>query len=225
VQRPGGESAEGSPAACELCAGADPLVRTPLQDLLPPGQSRFIAQTAHFAVVPTFGCFVAGYLLIVPRAHVLSFGRLDPAQLVEADHLAALLADRLAAVYGLPVLGFEYGINQGGVRRIEHAHWHLLPSEADLGGWLEQRLTGEQISSFAGLADDADGSYIAVRDQAGALTVYPVAGSLEADQRIRVRRTVAALDPRVDTAAWDWADQRCAELIRATVADLGESGP
>jgi hypothetical protein len=43
---------------------------------------------------------------------------------------------------------------------------------------------------------------------------------MEAHRRIRLRRTVAALDPRVDEDAWDWADQRCVELIRATVADL-----
>ncbi|GLZ06290.1 hypothetical protein Acsp03_37560 [Actinomadura sp. NBRC 104412] len=191
---------------------------TPLAGLLPPGRSRFVASTAGFAAVPTFGCFVPGYLLVVPRAHVLSFGELTAATLAEAHALIAELAVRLGEVYGLPVLGFEYGLAAAGVRRVEHAHWHLLPSTADLTGWLEERLPGRVIGSLADLPGDR--SYIAVRGQDAVLRCFQVGDAAGAHRRIRLRRTVAALDPRVEDDAWDWADQRCAELIRTTVADL-----
>lgn len=203
---------------CALCAGADPNRVTALQELLG-ARSRFVAMTPNFVVVPTFGCFVPGYLLIVPRSHVLSFGQLDLVALAEVEDLLDRLTDRLIAAYGLPVLGFEYGINTSGVRRIEHAHWHLLSSDADLGGWLDQRLAGTPIASLVELPVGGD-SYIAVRGQDEALTVYETGGPLETHARIRLRRTVAALDQRVADDAWDWADHRCAELIRATVADL-----
>lgn len=208
---------------CALCVGADPSVHSPMSDLLEPGQSRFIAMTPNFVAMPTYGCFVAGYLLIVTRAHALSFGGLGPNALAEAQALMDSLADRLRAVYGLPVLGFEYGINVTGVRRIEHAHWHLLPSAADLGGWLAGRLAGQPITSLAELRS-RESSYIAVRDQDAGLTVYDVVEATEAHQRIRLRRTVAALDPRVDDASWDWADHRFVELIRTTVTDLAAAG-
>jgi diadenosine tetraphosphate (Ap4A) HIT family hydrolase len=208
---------------CALCAGADPSVHSPMSELLEPGQSRFIATTPNFVAVPTYGCFVAGYLLIVPRTHVLSFGGLGAGALAEAQGLVDSLADRLRAVYGMPVLGFEYGINDTGVRRIEHAHWHLLPSAADLGGWLADRLAGQPITSLTELPSGA-GSYIAVRDQDAVLTVYDVGAAVEAHQRIRLRRTVAALDPGVDDAAWDWADHRYVELIRTTVTGLAAAG-
>ena len=171
---------------CLLCAGADASVRSPLQRLLPPGRSRFIAQTEHLVAVPTFGCFVAGYLLILPRAHVTSFGRLDEEMLTEAGDLIAGLAGRISAVYSRPALGFEYGNNAVGGRRIEHAHWHLLPSDADLDGWLAGRLRGNTITSFTELPSRADASYIAVRGQRGSLSVYPVPNQPE--QRIRLRR-------------------------------------
>jgi diadenosine tetraphosphate (Ap4A) HIT family hydrolase len=215
------EEMPGRPAPRALCAGADPDRVTPLAELLPPGRSRFIAATPGFVAVPTYGCFVPGYLLIVPRRHVLSFGRLDQAALAEAQTLIDELAARLQAVYGLPVLGFEYGISTTGVRRIEHAHWHLLPSAADLTGWLADRLTGQSICSLTGVPSGH--SYIAVRSQDAALRVFDVAGPMEAHQRIRLRRTVAALDPRVPDDAWDWAEWRRVDLIRATVADLGNS--
>jgi diadenosine tetraphosphate (Ap4A) HIT family hydrolase len=215
--------AQSSTVECALCVGADPSIRSPMAELLPPDQSRFIAMTPNFVAMPTYGCFVAGYLLIVPRAHVLSFGCLGTDALAEAQDLMDSLAERLHAVYGSPVLGFEYGINATGVRRVEHAHWHLLPSEVALGQWLGERLDGQPLSLLTQLPG-GEGSYIAVRNQHAALTVYDVGEATEAHQRIRLRRAVAALDPRVDEAAWDWADQRHTELIRATVTDLAVAG-
>ncbi len=204
---------------CALCAGTDTSAYSPLQRLLPPGRSRFIARTPRLVAVPTFGCFTAGYLLVVPRAHVTSFGRLDAATLAEADELIATLAARIARVYGMPALGFEYGNNVPGNRRIEHAHWHLLPSSAVLDGWLAGRSRRQVITSFAELPDRQDASYIAVRDQRGRLSAYPVPNSPE--QRIRLRRLVAELDPRIDAEGWDWAARNYPELIRRTVTDLG----
>jgi diadenosine tetraphosphate (Ap4A) HIT family hydrolase len=186
--------------------------------MLPPGVSRFVARTRHFAALPTFGCFVPGYILVVPHAHVMSFGQLSQQSLAEAGELVDRLCARLSAVYGMPVLGFEYGNNFPGGRRVEHAHWHLLPSTADLAGWLCTRLTGHAITELAGLPGEAASSYIAVRDQHGRRTVYPVPN--ETDQRIRLRRVVADLDPRVDSGAWDFEDARFPDLIRRTVRDL-----
>lgn len=212
----------GEHGSCALCAGADPLRSTPLDELLPPGRSRFVAAGENLVAVPTYGCFVPGYLLLVPRPHTLSFGRLQADVLEEAQALIAGLAARLQAVYDLPVLAFEYGLAATGIRRIEHAHWHLLPSTADLAGWLDERLNGAEIGALAELPGDR--SYIAVRTQQAALRVYDVGRDADqvrqAHRRIRLRRAVAALDPRVHDGAWDWAENRCADLIAATITDL-----
>lgn len=204
------------------CAGADPSQITPLARLLPPGYSRLIAITSRFAALPTYGCFVPGYLLIVPRAHVLPFGQLDVSAPAEAQSLIEQLTDRLRAMYDLPILGFEYGSASTGIRRIEHAHRHLLPSPADLVGWLNERLTGQAIGSLADLPSDA--SYIAVRDQDGVLHAHEAgrsaAEAAQTHQQMRLRRTVAALDPRVNDDAWDWAEHRHLPLIWSTVTDL-----
>ena len=212
---------EAGRSPCALCEGADTSAYSPLQRLLPPGRSRFIAHTPGLVAVPTFGCFTAGYILVVPRVHVTSFGRLNTATLVEADELIATLSARITRVYGMPALGFEYGNNVPGSRRIEHAHWHLLPSSADLDGWLAARLRGQVVTSFTELPHRQDASYIAIRDQRGRLSTYPVPNSPE--QRIRLRRLVAELDPRVDAGGWDWAARNYPDLIRRTVADLGKA--
>lgn len=208
-------------ARCALCEGADTSSSSPLQRLLAPGVSRFIALTPRLVAVPTFGCFTVGYVLILPRTHVTSFGLLDAVTLAEADELIASLTARMTRVYGQQMLGFEYGNNVPGSRRVEHAHWHLLPSGADLNGWLGWHLRGRAINSLTELPASPDASYIAVRAQSGGLSVYPVPNAPR--QRIRLRRLVAQLDPQVDAEAWDWAAHNDAELIRRTVADLGLS--
>jgi hypothetical protein len=188
--------------ACVMCTDATPRV----------------AATPGLEAMPTVGCFVPGYLLIVPRAHARSYGQLDAATLDEAEGLIAALSARLAAVYDMPVLGFEYGINMPGERRIEHAHWHLLPSPAPLREWLDRRLPGHRVGALSDLPRDLGTSYIAVRDQLGDLTVYlaPQLGK----QRIRLRQVVAELDPQVEATTWDWASHGYPELARQTIADL-----
>ena len=216
IEHPG--TGSGSPPDCVLCAGADPAKVSPLQRLLLPGQTRFIAQSSSFVAFPTFGCFAPGYVLIVPRAHVLSFGQLDAGMLAEADEVVNSVTIRISRAYHMPVLGFEYGNNMPDGRRVEHAHWHLLPSEADLSGWLERHMTGQAIGSLISLPPTADSSYIAVRSQQGQLLCFLIPN--QTPQVVRLRRLVAELDPRVDSGDWDWAASNHDELIRQTVADL-----
>lgn len=209
--------------SCVMCAGADPARDTALQRILSPGRSRFIARSARFAALPTFGCFTPGYVLIVPRAHVLSFGRLDGQALAEAQQVADTVAPRISEVYQMPVLGFEYGNNMPGGRRVAHAHWHLLPTEADLGSWLAHRMDGRPIRSFAELPRGGDSSYIAVRTQQGQLMTFRVPNLPR--QVVRLRRLVAELDPRIDAKAWDWASSNHEDFIRQTAADLAGHVP
>lgn len=202
---------------CEFCDGADPAAHTPMQELIGTGRPRVVVESSRFYVTPTLGCFVPGYVLVVPRAHVHSFGQLEAAPLAEAEGVIDVMAAWLAATYRMPVLAFEYGLADGN-RRIQHAHWHLLPTEADLHGWLGDRLDGQAIGSLADLSGGPC-SYIAVRDQDGRMATYPCEDTDPA-ARIRLRRVVAELDPRVPVERWDWAAHPCPGLIRATVDDL-----
>ncbi|ABD11183.1 HIT family hydrolase, diadenosine tetraphosphate hydrolase [Frankia casuarinae] len=207
------------PSTCDLCDALDPAVSDcALQRHLTVAAPRILAANAYAAAVPTIGAYVAGYLLLVPRSHVLSLGALDRTARAGVDALMREMAARLADRYDSPVLGFEYGLNAAGQRRIEHGHLHLLPTEANLRGWLAKRLTGHPIASLVDLPADPAHSYILVRDQSGALTVYPVPTGTH--PRIRLRHVVAALDPRLDGSDWDWESDPHADLMRRTVDDL-----
>lgn len=89
-----------------------------------------VAETEHLVAVPSVGPLVPGWLLVMPKEHVLSFGALD------ADTLAVLMADvhRIAAawedVFG-PLTWLEHGPAEDHISAgcgIDHAHMHLVPT-------------------------------------------------------------------------------------------------
>jgi len=149
---------------------------------------------------------------------VPSLGQLDEHTLRGVEELAAQMAARMSRVYQTSVLGFEYGLNLPDARRIEHAHLHLLPTEADLRDWLSSRLAGYDITSLTELPATRRRSYITVWQPRGSGTVYSVPN--DASPRIRLREVVAALDGRVTANTWDWQTFPCANLIQQTVDDL-----
>jgi diadenosine tetraphosphate (Ap4A) HIT family hydrolase len=213
------------PAACDLCAAIDPDDRSgPLRRHLRPEQPSAIARCGHAAAVPTIGAFVPGYLLIVPNRHATSLGQLPRPERAAVHAFADQIADRLSHVYRQPVLGFEYGLNMPGGRRIEHGHLHLLPSAigAALRQYLRFRLPLIEVESLEHLPDDPGRSYISVWEPGRPVSIYPVAN--HAHPRIRLREIVAALEPRVQRA-WDWQADPCTDLIQATVDDITAATP
>lgn len=208
---------------CQLCLAADPHSGAgDLAALLRPGQRPQVGSNPHAVAVPTIGAFTAGYLLIVPRRHALSLGMLPPAERAGVGRLALAAAARLRGVYGRPVLGFEYGLNVRGARRIGHAHLHLLPSDADLAGWVAHRVPGRAVTSLHDLPSDPTRSYITVWDQQGTVTVHPVPNDIS--PRMRLREVVAQLDSQVSAEDWDWQTHPHPELVRQTVDDLAAAG-
>jgi diadenosine tetraphosphate (Ap4A) HIT family hydrolase len=206
---------------CDLCAAIDPAGSGgPLGRHLRPGQQQIVARAAAATAVPTIGAFVPGYLLVVPTSHTTSIGRLARAERRGVQELTDVLAARLADTYSMPVLGFEYGLNAPGVRRIEHGHLHLLPTiaGAPLRRFLSWQLPVIEIDSMEHLPTGTDRSYISVYEPGRSLTMYPVAN--DTSSRIRLRELVAQFDPRVSPPAWDWERNPCPELIQATIDDL-----
>ncbi|MEU7921919.1 HIT family protein [Micromonospora zamorensis] len=212
------------PSPCDLCAAIDSTgCGGTLNQHLFAGQQHVVARTTTAAAVPTIGAFVPGYLLVVPTTHATSIGRLAQNERRGVHELTELLADRLANLYGMPVLGFEYGLNAPGARRIEHGHLHLLPTTAGapLRQFLRWHLPLTEATSMEHLPTESDSSYISVYEPGRPLAIYPVAN--DASPRIRLRELVAQFDPRVSPRAWDWERNPFPALIRTTVNDLAGS--
>jgi ATP adenylyltransferase len=93
-----------------------------------------ILETRSFVVLPTVGPLVEGWLLIVPKIHVLSFARVARG---EFSQLEAVLAKTVALVeeaYG-PVAIFEHGAAASKSRvgcGVDYAHLHVVPTTYNL---------------------------------------------------------------------------------------------
>lgn len=93
-----------------------------------------IISTPNFIVIPTIGQIVEGYLLILPKRHILSMGELDTDSWIELKELKSNLRKILENEFG-PVIFFEHGSipesNKAG-NSILHAHMHVCPAPSEI---------------------------------------------------------------------------------------------
>ena len=94
-----------------------------------------LIETKNFVVLPSLGALVEGWLLILPRRHVLSMGALSTRLQAEADELEGSTRSLLKARYGSRIVAFEHGpsaAKHGTGCGVDHAHLHVLPLNCDL---------------------------------------------------------------------------------------------
>jgi diadenosine tetraphosphate (Ap4A) HIT family hydrolase len=118
---------------CTLCAELESNTdRAPWNNAL--------IETEHFAVIPSLGALVEGWLLIAPKKHYISMGALPLGLRAEADELESHIRSLLTAKYQLPVVAFEHGPSapqHGTGCSVDHAHLHLVPLECDLRAYTQ----------------------------------------------------------------------------------------
>lgn len=137
------------------------------------GSSYLLERTEHFVVIPAIGSFSPGYLLVLPRRHALSFGRVPPGLSEELEDLLQGIAEWARETYGKSVLMFEHGPASQTARGgscLDHAHLHIspVPEEIDLKGALLAFSFHEEGSLLAATnrqIQEGRGPYFYLRDQ------------------------------------------------------------
>lgn len=91
-----------------------------------------VYESNSFYVVPGTGAFFDGYLMIVPKRHLMSFALLTIEELEEFFSLLDDLRTILEGIYGKKIFAFECGSGRTGAGKhktsIVHAHFHLAPT-------------------------------------------------------------------------------------------------
>lgn len=124
--------------ACSLCAEIQrSRDGSLLHDLLDDwGAGGYVLlETEHFSVVPAVGSCVDGYVLVLPKAHVFSFGLVNSAFEVEFQNLLVDLRRILHSAFGGACLIFEHGARSSRSRAgscADHAHLHVVPIQASV---------------------------------------------------------------------------------------------
>lgn len=177
--------------------------------------SRRLWETPHFVMIADISPLVVGHVIIIPRAHILSFGSIPQEFLAELSEFILKASEKLAA-HAFPPVVLEHGSDSlsdtGGC--VAHAHLHLVPAPLDmrspLGKWQQT-----EISSMHDLRNWAqqDIPYVYVGDPHGAGVVADrLVGIPKQFLRIEVARQVGLADP-----LWDWRTHILDRNLRDTV--------
>lgn len=98
-----------------------------------------LLESANFAVIPSLGSLVEGWVLIVPKNHFICMGALPADLLPELEQVKTAVAMTLVQRYG-EVCAFEHGphaVNRQVGCGVDHAHLHLVPLRFDLRSAVE----------------------------------------------------------------------------------------
>jgi inosine/xanthosine triphosphate pyrophosphatase family protein/diadenosine tetraphosphate (Ap4A) HIT family hydrolase len=180
--------------------------------------SRIVYQDDDFVLMPPLGQFMEGGLLLLTRAHVLSFAHLPPHLLDRLEQLLTVIRRELTARYGVSPLIFEHGPapqRSKGVCCVDHAHFNIFPARVAVHPHLSQRMSVPItcLSELSALRR-AEFGYLFVQENDGSRRAYD--GELVPTQLVRrIITTQLGLPQR-----WHWQDYPGYDELVATYRAL-----
>jgi diadenosine tetraphosphate (Ap4A) HIT family hydrolase len=112
----------------------------------PPPRDRVLG-TPRFVVAHAFNTALEGWLVVVPRRHVVAVDELD---VVEAAELGVLLVACSAALRAVVGCAKTYVLQLAESEGFNHVHFHVVPRGADL----PEAFRGPRIFGLLGVPDD-----------------------------------------------------------------------
>ena len=114
--------------------------------------TNIVYQTENFFVVPSLGQLgIEGYVLLCSKEHYAGVGSIPEDHESELERSLTLLRAIITDVYHSPVLIFEHGPRNGcakGGGCFDHAHLHLLPTDADIVPFLTKIFPIEKMTGI-----------------------------------------------------------------------------
>ncbi len=173
--------------------------------------------------VPSLGAFIDGWLLIVPKRHMLSLAEMSRDECEQFKDFATHVRQRLEQMYG-PAVEFEHG-SAGSSRSagcgVDHAHSHLVPFDEPLRPLIAA--LGPDFDEMEwspldenGPCPDLDQDYITICDSTGSWITY--SRSLPGQV---VRRALAEWKGEY---RWDWKANLHQDRAVRTLASLVGTG-
>jgi diadenosine tetraphosphate (Ap4A) HIT family hydrolase len=180
--------------------------------------SRIIAETEHFVVIADISPLSPGHLLIIPRAHLLSFGAVPEKNREELSALVAKVRNILSKCYSPPVI-MEHGssASSDGGACISHAHLQVFPGAIDMRKPLSCFRVARIVSFWELAAWSQRGEpYVFFQNQRDEMFV---ADHIEDIQKQFIRIEIAKRIG-VPDSQWDWRKNIFYENLYETVPTL-----
>lgn len=184
--------------------------------------TRTVVSGGTFVVVADLSPLTVGHLLILPRAHYLSFAGVIRHHLPELRELLDWLLPRYRSTFGSPTI-LEHGSAPDFDHSacITHAHWHVLPvdGEAIEQAMLADGLPATDLRTVAELDSPwwSDSSYFLVSHEDRHRVFSPRAGL-----RRQYLRSVAGIPLRIPDPEWDYAVIVRKNHLRSTMEHVAE---
>jgi diadenosine tetraphosphate (Ap4A) HIT family hydrolase len=180
---------------------------------------RIILQEADWLLLPTLGCFAAGYCLLMPIGHIEAVAELSQAELIWTQDLLERMRDLVGRHFG-PAIVAEHGPGRCdlGASCCSHAHLHLIPVGPDVGAVVAayQRVGGPPriLRDLSELSTVAGEPYMYLSPTNRTHLLWEAAGF----PRQFVRRVCADLLGLGDR--YDWRDHTFPQNMKETLTSL-----
>jgi hypothetical protein len=199
------EQTQGRCFSCPFCAEFEEDGLSTFASLM--GQrlgSRVVYEDELFVVMPPLGEFMEGGLLLLSRAHILSFAHLPEAHFAQLERLLGVICQLLSEKWAVRPLVFEHGPareRSKGVCCVDHAHLNIFPAQVTIHPHLANRMH-RSVRSLAELQElrGADCGYLFVQENNGERRVYD--GANVPTQLVRRIITTGLGMPE----RWHWRD-------------------
>jgi diadenosine tetraphosphate (Ap4A) HIT family hydrolase len=184
----------------------------------PGGGERIITHDGDWVLLPTIGCFVAGYCLLMPIDHVEAIADLEAGALHSLEARIEWMRRQVADEFGATIVA-EHGPGTCdlGASCCAHAHLHLIPvgaSDAVTDAYRHIGGAPDVLPGLAGLRGLAGRPYLYLSPRSGLHLAWPAAGF----PRQFVRRVCADILGIPDR--YDWRDHPFERTMRATLTRL-----
>jgi diadenosine tetraphosphate (Ap4A) HIT family hydrolase len=181
-------------------------------------ECRILSRSSQFAVIPSLGQIVEGYLLVLPINHFRALGDLPGPLLQEFAATCERVGNTLKDHYG-PYILFEHGTRSEGVGGcgIYHAHLHAvsLAEISDPVEILKLRFAYTELNHLDDIREQSEGlsSYLLYQDPRARLYLFDT-GPLPSQY---MRKLIADAQGTQD---WDWRTAGREERLLATMRRL-----
>lgn len=185
---------------------------------------KVLYESNNFFVLPTFGEFITGYLLIIPKQHILSNAELCSYGLAEFNDVLNDIEYILKLTYGIDnVLVWENGTGSSGTSKakdsIVHSHVHVAPSLltsdsiARLSQFPFENITLQTLTKYR------DNSYLLIRSPDKVNWIIADSSKLYVPRQY-IRQLLAEENGYLDGDFWNWRTHLFSELMHQTEVDI-----
>lgn len=181
--------------------------------------SRIIQETQHLIAVSALGSLLPGYILVLPKEHILSFAQLKAQFFSEVDTLICEIRWKVQQSIEMNTVIFEHGMITSSTPSVtcgacvDHAHIHICPTLNDFTPDLDESSATRHMINRLDELSNLKTNYLFYESLDGKKIVYELLKPVPSQYMRRLWANVLSIPDQ-----WDWAIYPMPENIIKTLS-------